>query len=95
MKGKDLVKVVLKDWAKDSTTLRRRANLDYPILYFKKGVKIEMMLLNRLYGIMKTDHVNQYWVPLLGEIIINDRKINLFEVLAYKLHTNWEISKLG
>eukprot|EP01018_Ginkgo_biloba_P023445 Gb_23998 [translate_table: standard] len=48
-----------------------------------------------LYGEADTDHVNQFWVPLLGEIILNDRKPDLSEVLAYNIHKNWGISKTG
>ena len=47
-----------------------------------------------LYGTIDIDHVNQYWVPLLGEIIMNDRKPYLSELLAFNLHANWEITKL-
>eukprot|EP01018_Ginkgo_biloba_P040016 Gb_27258 [translate_table: standard] len=61
MKGKDLVKTVLKSWAEHPKTFKRRANLDYPNSQFRRGIRIGMMLLNRLYGEANTDHVNQFW----------------------------------
>eukprot|EP01018_Ginkgo_biloba_P015894 Gb_33091 [translate_table: standard] len=48
-----------------------------------------------LKGKFDTDHVNQYWVPLLGEIIMNDRRPDLSKLLAFNLHTNWEIVRSG
>eukprot|EP01018_Ginkgo_biloba_P033112 Gb_37952 [translate_table: standard] len=36
-------------------------------------------IISGLYGAADTDHGNQYWVPLLGEIIMNDRKPDLSE----------------
>eukprot|EP01018_Ginkgo_biloba_P001112 Gb_13534 [translate_table: standard] len=95
LKGRDLVKGVLKDWVEDPDTFRRRTHLDYPISHFRKGIRIGMLLLNRLWGEANTDHVNQHWVPLLGEIILNDRKSDLVEVIAYNLHKKWEAAKLG
>jgi len=84
LKGKDIVKIFLKYW----DTFKRRSNLDYPIFHFRMGFKIGMLLLNRLYGATNTDHMNQYWVPLLGEIIMSDRKQNLLEVLSFNFHEN-------
>eukprot|EP01018_Ginkgo_biloba_P031240 Gb_22793 [translate_table: standard] len=88
LKGKDIVKTVLRDWAMNCDTFKRRANLDYPISQFKRGIRIAMLLLNRLYVATDTDHVNQYWVPLLGEIILNDKKPDLSELLTFNIHTN-------
>eukprot|EP01018_Ginkgo_biloba_P038656 Gb_08457 [translate_table: standard] len=36
-----------------------------------------------------------FWVPLLREIIINDKNPDLLEILAFNLHTNWSIAKEG
>eukprot|EP01018_Ginkgo_biloba_P001831 Gb_26198 [translate_table: standard] len=85
----DLVKGVLKDWVENLDTFKQRVYLDYPISHFRKGIRVDMLLLNRLWGEADTDHVNQLWVPLLGEIILNDRKPDLAEVLAYNIHKNW------
>eukprot|EP01018_Ginkgo_biloba_P032706 Gb_34985 [translate_table: standard] len=54
-----------------------------------------VVIISGLYSATTTDHVNQYWVPLLGEIIMNDRKPDLLEVLTFNLHANWAISKPG
>eukprot|EP01018_Ginkgo_biloba_P033897 Gb_27316 [translate_table: standard] len=59
------------------------------------GIQIGMLLLNRLWGEADTDHVNQHWVPLLGEIILNNRRPDLIEVLAYNLCKKWEVAKSG
>eukprot|EP01018_Ginkgo_biloba_P005585 Gb_16651 [translate_table: standard] len=72
LKGKYIVKTILRDWAEHPKTFKKRANLNYPISQFRRGIRIGMLLLNRLYGAVNTDHVNQYWVPLLGEIIMID-----------------------
>eukprot|EP01018_Ginkgo_biloba_P039476 Gb_17394 [translate_table: standard] len=95
LKGRDLVKGVLKDWAENPDTFKRRAHLDYPISHFRKGIKIGMLLLNKLWEEADTDQVNQLWVLLLGEIILNDRKLDLAKVLAYNLHKNWEVAESG
>eukprot|EP01018_Ginkgo_biloba_P035809 Gb_01042 [translate_table: standard] len=82
LKGKDIVKTTLKDWACNPNTFKKRAHLDYPISHFRRGIRIGMMLLNKLYGAANIDHVNQYWIPLLGEIIMNDRKPDLLEAIT-------------
>eukprot|EP01018_Ginkgo_biloba_P017023 Gb_03553 [translate_table: standard] len=48
LKGKDIVKIVLRDWVVNPETFKRRAHLDYPISQFRRGIRIGMMLLNRL-----------------------------------------------
>eukprot|EP01018_Ginkgo_biloba_P017444 Gb_09493 [translate_table: standard] len=95
LKGRDLVKGVLRDWAKDPDTFKRKTHIDYPVSHFGRGIRIGMVLLNRLWGMANTNHVNQHWVLLLGEIIINDKKPDFAEVLAYTLHQNWEITQGG
>eukprot|EP01018_Ginkgo_biloba_P007398 Gb_14174 [translate_table: standard] len=95
LKGKDLVKGVLKDWAEDPAKVKRRTTINYPIYYFRKGIRVGMAMLNRLWGKADTDHVDQHWVPLLGEIILNNRRSNFAELLAYNLHQNWEIARGG
>eukprot|EP01018_Ginkgo_biloba_P009393 Gb_17530 [translate_table: standard] len=95
LRGKDLVKGVLRDWAEDLGKFKRRASVDYPISHFRKGIRIGMVMLNRLWGMADTDHVNQHWAPLLGEIILNDRKSDFAEILTYNLHQNWEVTRGG
>eukprot|EP01018_Ginkgo_biloba_P007005 Gb_02753 [translate_table: standard] len=94
LKGKDLVKGVLKDWTERPETFKWRAHLDYPISHFRKGVRVGMLLLNRLWE-DNTNHLNWYWVALQGEIILNGRKLDFSEILAYNMHKNWEVAKLG
>lgn len=86
LKGKDSVKEVLRDWAKYPTKIKHRSSIDYPISYFRKGVRIGMAMLNRLWGKADTDLVDQLWVPLLGDIIMHDKKLDFAELLAYNLH---------
>lgn len=62
LKGKEIIKIVLKDWVVNPKTFKKRVHLDYPILKFKWGIRVGMMLLNKLYGAANIDHVNQYWV---------------------------------
>eukprot|EP01018_Ginkgo_biloba_P000927 Gb_07086 [translate_table: standard] len=40
-KEKDTVKEVLMGWAEDATKIKRRPSIDYPISYFRKGVRID------------------------------------------------------
>eukprot|EP01018_Ginkgo_biloba_P037491 Gb_41482 [translate_table: standard] len=95
LKGKDLVKEVMRGWAEDPTKIKRRFAIDYPISYFRKGIRVGMAMLNRLWGKANIDRVDQLWVPLLGEIIVHDKKSDFVELLAYNLHHNWEIAKGG
>lgn len=88
LKGKDLVKEVLRDWAEDTTKIKHHSSIDYPISYFRKGVRIGMAMLNRLWGKADTNHIDQLWVPLLGCIIIHDRRPDFAKLLALNLHQN-------
>lgn len=86
LKGRDLVKVVLKDWAEDAGNFKCWTTIDYLISHFKKGIKVGIMMLNRLWEMANTNHVNLHWVPLLGEIILNDKKMDFVEILSYNLN---------
>jgi len=57
-KEKDTVKEVLRGWAEDATKIKRHPSINYPILYFRKGVRIGMAMLNRLWRKADTDRVN-------------------------------------
>jgi len=43
-------------------------------------------MVNRLWVMADTDHVNQHWVLLQGEIILNSKKPDFTEILSYNLH---------
>jgi len=58
LKEKDLVKEVLRYWVKDTTNIKHRSSIDYPISYFRKGVRISMAMLNRLWGKADTYHID-------------------------------------
>lgn len=46
LKGQDLVNGVLKDWAEDAAKIKRWTTIDYSVSYFRKGIRIGMMMLN-------------------------------------------------
>eukprot|EP01018_Ginkgo_biloba_P034125 Gb_39972 [translate_table: standard] len=94
-KEKDTVKEVLRGWTEDAIKIKRRPSIDYPILYFRKGVRIGMDMLNRLWGKADTNQVDQLWVPLLGFIIAQDKKPDFAEILSYNLHQIWKTTKEG
>eukprot|EP01018_Ginkgo_biloba_P026737 Gb_40099 [translate_table: standard] len=94
-KGKDSVKEVLRGWAEEATKIKHRPSIDYPISYFRKGIRIGMAMLNRLWGKADTDRVDQLWVPLLGFIIAQDRRPDFAEILVFNLHQNWRTAKEG
>eukprot|EP01018_Ginkgo_biloba_P036104 Gb_14082 [translate_table: standard] len=95
LKGKDSVKEVLRDWAEDAMKIKHRSSIDYLISYFRKGVIIGMAMLNKLWGKADIDHVDQLWVPLLGCILMHDRRPNFAELLTFNLHQNWGTAKEG
>ena len=41
------------------------------------------------------DRVDQLWVPLLGFIIVQDKKPDFTEILSYNLHQSWKTAKEG
>lgn len=95
LKEKDSVKEVLRDWAEDATKIKHYFSIDYLISYFRKGVRIGMAILNRLWGKEDTDCVNQLWVPLLGCIIMHNRRPDFTELLTFNLDQNWGTAKEG
>lgn len=58
IKRKGIVKILLKYWTYNHITFKRRSHLNYPISQFKRGIKIRMMLLNKLYSATDTNHMN-------------------------------------
>ena len=58
LKGKGLVKGVLRDWVKDPNSFKCGTHIDYPTLHLWRGVRIGMVLLNGLWEMVNTYHVN-------------------------------------